>query len=268
MKKGFTLIELLVVIAIIAILAAILFPVFAQAREKARATQCLSNCKQIGTSLIMYLDDYDQTYPVRPAGWGWDYFGGYHFDANADADKVKICKPLVYTGQLMPYMKNEKIFKCPSDSGTYRATTCDPNLTAGKRFSSYVYRGYIAYKPDAASMGVGASDQPYTVSDFNKTSQTVFIQEAMPFHDKRKDPNSPVKNDPEYYDDSWLPDCKINMTFMDGHAKTYNVGQSTCQKWNGAWDHFWPRNVSIKNNYSVDQFYASDRIDPDLYDVD
>lgn len=67
MRRGFTLIELLVVIAIIAILAAILFPVFAQAREKARQTACISNGKQIGTATMMYVQDYDETYP---SGWG------------------------------------------------------------------------------------------------------------------------------------------------------------------------------------------------------
>ncbi len=67
-RSGFTLIELLVVIAIIAILAAILFPVFAQAREKARAISCLSNMKQIGTGLAMYVQDYDERYPIA------DYF--------------------------------------------------------------------------------------------------------------------------------------------------------------------------------------------------
>ena len=67
-KKGFTLIELLVVIAIIAILAAILFPVFAQAREKARQTSCLSNCKQLGTALQLYVDDYEETFPCMGIG--------------------------------------------------------------------------------------------------------------------------------------------------------------------------------------------------------
>src|SRR5579864_5860352 len=67
-RTGFTLIDLLVVIAIIAILAAILFPVFAQAREQARAITCTSNLKQIGLATVMYVQDYDETYP---SGWGW-----------------------------------------------------------------------------------------------------------------------------------------------------------------------------------------------------
>ena len=66
---GFTLIELLVVIAIIAILAAILFPVFAQARDQARQTTCLSNMKQLGTGLMMYGQDYDENLPSWPFTW-------------------------------------------------------------------------------------------------------------------------------------------------------------------------------------------------------
>src|SRR5215510_8297848 len=78
-KGGFTLIELLVVIAIIAILAAILFPVFAQAREKARAISCLSNTKQLATAGLMYVQDYDETFPTafgmrQGQQWGWNYF--------------------------------------------------------------------------------------------------------------------------------------------------------------------------------------------------
>lgn len=95
--KGFTLIELLVVIAIIAILAAILFPVFAQAREKARQSTCLSNCKQIGLSVIMYTDDYDETYPAR-----------------IDNDPNFGGKMQSVPTELYPYCKNWKIFTCPS----------------------------------------------------------------------------------------------------------------------------------------------------------
>jgi prepilin-type N-terminal cleavage/methylation domain-containing protein len=72
-RKGFTLIELLVVIAIIAILAAILFPVFAQARDKARQTTCTSNTKQTALAFMMYINDYDETFPLgfgRAGGTG------------------------------------------------------------------------------------------------------------------------------------------------------------------------------------------------------
>jgi len=71
-RWGFTLIELLVVIAIIAILAAILFPVFAQARDKARQASCLSNCKQMGTAWMMYTQDYDETFPSSQPLNVWD----------------------------------------------------------------------------------------------------------------------------------------------------------------------------------------------------
>lgn len=109
-KKAFTLIELLVVIAIISILAAILFPVFARARENARRTSCLSNLKQAGLAMMQYIQDYDETYPLiynsvatgtpasaYPDGKRW---------ANAD---------LVFWAQsLFPYHKSTQAFWCPS----------------------------------------------------------------------------------------------------------------------------------------------------------
>src|SRR5436189_380395 len=79
-KSGFTLIELLVVIAIIAILAAILFPVFAQARESARSTSCLSNLRQIGTSIRMYSQDYDENFPMGT------YTGPRNWEVNPDVN--------------------------------------------------------------------------------------------------------------------------------------------------------------------------------------
>jgi prepilin-type N-terminal cleavage/methylation domain-containing protein len=100
-KRGFTLIELLVVIAIIAILAAILFPVFAQARESARQTTCLSNNKQIGLSVAMYMQDYDNTFPSQPADG---------LLTVADGGKVP-----TYYDELLPYQKNQQIWICPSD---------------------------------------------------------------------------------------------------------------------------------------------------------
>ena len=89
-RSGFTLIELLVVIAIIAILAAILFPVFAQAREKARAISCISNLKQIGTASMMYTQDYDET--IVPAGNRYAhqndpcFNGNSNFNSNFNSD--------------------------------------------------------------------------------------------------------------------------------------------------------------------------------------
>ncbi|MFQ3609967.1 MAG: DUF1559 domain-containing protein [Fimbriimonadales bacterium] len=94
-RKGFTLIELLVVIAIIAILAAILFPVFAQAREKARQTQCLSNMRQMGIAVQMYVQDYDERFPLDS-----------HTGTNA---------PWVWLNTLQPYVKTTLLYRCPSD---------------------------------------------------------------------------------------------------------------------------------------------------------
>jgi prepilin-type N-terminal cleavage/methylation domain-containing protein/prepilin-type processing-associated H-X9-DG protein len=102
-RQGFTLIELLVVIAIIAILAAILFPVFAQARAKARQAACLSNMKQIGNAVMMYIQDYDETYPVNNR----TFQGG-------SAGFQNTLTQVTWFGLLQPYAKNVDIFKCPS----------------------------------------------------------------------------------------------------------------------------------------------------------
>ncbi len=115
--KGFTLIELLVVIAIIAILAAILFPVFARARENARRASCSSNLKQIGLAVLQYNQDYDETYPYAP--WG----GG-----NAGTMAL---------GQITePYHKSSQLWRCPSDSKNVGAVSTAPPPA----FPSYPYQ--------------------------------------------------------------------------------------------------------------------------------
>src|SRR5687767_12887888 len=101
-RRGFTLIELLVVIAIIAILAAILFPVFAQAREKARQSSCLSNMKQIGTGLMMYVQDYDEMTPADTR-------------LPVPAGGPPLPPPAQVTwsmATIQPYLKNIGILKC------------------------------------------------------------------------------------------------------------------------------------------------------------
>ena len=118
MKRGFTLIELLVVIAIIAILAAILFPVFARAREKARQSSCLSNLKQIGLASQMYTQDYDETHTPSDQG----------------------CAPpnYMWLQLLIPYMKNDQIGLCPSYPGVH-TSTCGASYN---KPSNYVQGGY------------------------------------------------------------------------------------------------------------------------------
>ncbi len=106
-RKGFTLIELLVVIAIIAILAAILFPVFARAREKARQSSCLNNCKQIGLAIMQYLQDYDEFLPffcmTNNVSVPWTVLPQYSYR-----------NWLLWANQIYPYVNNTQVFVCPS----------------------------------------------------------------------------------------------------------------------------------------------------------
>ena len=134
-NRAFTLIELLVVIAIIAILAAILFPVFAQSREKARQTSCISNMKQIGTGALMYAQDYDERLPRN-------WYGNLGMEATtAIGDPLNRYK---WMDAIQPYVKNTGIFVCPSA----------PNLT-------YVPRTALRMGEDTRKYGGYAYNRAY-----------------------------------------------------------------------------------------------------------
>ena len=127
-RRGFTLIELLVVIAIIAILAAILFPIFQKVRENARATACLSDMKQIGLGVQQYVTDNDERLFFRSN------------DANSRAGVTAGGNPSRWWNQLMPFIKSNAVFSCPSDGAPAQARTpvaapssCAPTSPAPRR---------------------------------------------------------------------------------------------------------------------------------------
>lgn len=160
-RKAFTLIELLVVIAIIAILAAILFPVFAQAKNAAKKTQSISNLKQIGTSTLLYSADYDDTYPMSA------YFGA---PENPDP------RPVIHSvyDTVQPYMKNKQIFLSPADAQkqNWKNRLNAINLTIpaqGVEFASYA--------PNLGLFGENLCSAP--VAALRKFSQT-FSQSSLP----------------------------------------------------------------------------------------
>jgi len=145
--KAFTLIELLVVIAIIAILAAILFPVFAQAREKARGASCMSNLKQIALALKMYQQDYDEKMMAPGDLPTTDSTGNICDNVMRQPNGLDIVRMMGGGTEylLRPYIKNRQIFTCPSDTGENywgRSSTGWPwaNCDWFKTPSSYHFR--------------------------------------------------------------------------------------------------------------------------------
>ena len=158
-RSAFTLIELLVVIAIIAILAAILFPVFARARENARRSSCQSNLKQIGLGIIQYTQDYDEKYPY---GLNSDFQQGW-------------------ATQTQPYLKSIQVFRCPSDSND---STPAYNSGFYGAAMSYAANAFVNYRNDAnRNVGVlgyaqgWVADNPTSLAVIGKPSETIMATE-------------------------------------------------------------------------------------------
>ncbi|MDR3706662.1 MAG: DUF1559 domain-containing protein [Capsulimonadaceae bacterium] len=159
-RFGFTLIELLVVIAIIAILAAILFPVFATAREKARRSTCLSNEKELGLAFMQYTQDFDETLPSSGFyGYGW-------------------------AGRIYPYVKSVQVFQCPDDLHTLPA-----NAPAGAAPISYALNTQVGEYHQSGGITPG-----FPISQFQAPASTVLLFEAQ--QNGRGYKNSAVLTDP------------------------------------------------------------------------
>jgi len=163
-RSGFTLIELLVVIAIIAILAAILFPVFAQAREKARQTGCLSNAKQVSLSVLMYVQDYDEVVPLV-------------YDLNTLSS---------WTDRVQPYVKNWDLMFCPSGGG--KRLPAALNVSANRWWGWWRYftqYGFNATYLNRANFGCAnimvngnAFGPPIPIAGASKPAETVLLTET------------------------------------------------------------------------------------------
>jgi prepilin-type N-terminal cleavage/methylation domain-containing protein/prepilin-type processing-associated H-X9-DG protein len=171
-RNGFTLIELLVVIAIIAILAAILFPVFARAREKARQSSCLSNVKQLTLGTMMYAQDYDETYPC------WARWYPSRNSAGDGFRDPSICtSPQSPPLAVYPYVKNLQVYVCPS-GGTPPDDGYD-TYDAGWRFPGPSSRGYAWSVTICHAGGATSPPRPIRMADLTSPASTVLMGDAV-----------------------------------------------------------------------------------------
>jgi prepilin-type N-terminal cleavage/methylation domain-containing protein/prepilin-type processing-associated H-X9-DG protein len=206
--KGFTLIELLVVIAIIAILAAILFPVFARAREKARQSSCQNNLKQLSLGMLQYASDYDQRFPGA-------------FDANGDgaytyaADACCIERD-VFVNVAQPYLKNSQVAICPSSSDGDFNRPATPTGPARK----------VDYKYKHAC----ATNQ-WKDAQIARPAQIYMLIEYKNWHSGALNCLCSAPTGDEMH----------NMAFFDGHVKTLNKSRAARILLGGManWDPHW-----------------------------
>jgi prepilin-type N-terminal cleavage/methylation domain-containing protein/prepilin-type processing-associated H-X9-DG protein len=237
-SNAFTLIELLVVIAIIAILAAILFPVFAQAKERAKSTACLSNNKQIGIAMVLYATDYDDGLPA----W-MDYYVAYYSGAPAPAEGTTILD--YWHAKLQPYVKTGNfssvdaanltgLWHCPEagDKGDIQYLTNSDGTLSNRYSFSYGYNSEIAYGNYPFISGVpGAVDTGIKyrypkLGEMDQPADTVYIGDGGGYNGRIATPytfNCYIKRVTGFTSQCWeVPDRHnngANYVFTDGHAR-------------------------------------------------
>jgi len=223
-RRGFTLIELLVVIAVITILAAILFPVFARARESGRRAACLSNLHQLDLAFLQYTQDYDEMLPGAtdgPSGVG--RMGGWIFYSAFGANQT----PRAYDaarGGVAPYIKNIQIFVCPSD---------EQGRESG---DSYAYNSCLVQR---TPIGFNAG-KSLAVFD-NSSSWMLLGEEASWSKDEPNINTAADSTDDGYFNVDYGNVYSTrhfegsNLAFLDGHSKGMRTGQIMANRYqNGA----------------------------------
>jgi prepilin-type N-terminal cleavage/methylation domain-containing protein/prepilin-type processing-associated H-X9-DG protein len=211
--RGFTLIELLVVIAIIAILAAILFPVFARAREKARMTSCLSNIKQLGLGILMYTSDYDEMLCLNGHPCCIPCFAAY---ATGQAN------PNWIVG-IAPYVKNAAMYQCPSAKPAWGAGG-SPGSGSIPTNSNYVWNGHCRNRPLArfAQTAQWPLLTEWCSCDGCAVMRPIDCCNAQNWGLPYNDPASFWGVQHAGLSGPTTEDGSYNVTFLDGHAKVQN----------------------------------------------
>jgi prepilin-type N-terminal cleavage/methylation domain-containing protein/prepilin-type processing-associated H-X9-DG protein len=262
-RRGFTLIELLVVIAIIAILAAILFPVFARARENARKASCMSNMKQLGLAVMQYTQDYDETMPPGIAAYeGW--------------------WQVTWAGLVQPYTKSLQVFQCPSDSRSRPHNNPDvmglpvsygANILIGQGEREWGFVGAFG----TAERGNDFWTKPIRISDFGRPAETIAVAEkhndetgvlsaaSVGFATDWHDPewklswtdSGQFNRIPQPFNTAWNQDDSgkprrlrgdvavkhngmANFLFVDGHVKSMRPESTNPRTW-GSKENMWDR---------------------------
>jgi len=188
LKRGFTLIELLVVIAILALLAGLLFPVYAQVRESGRAVVCLSNLKQIGTAFSLYLQDFDETYPMNRFPDVEHAFSGCiaeegHPSSGLNGTSVN------WKRAILPYVKSRAIFQCPSNSYAWRQLSYGYGKVPGDESNSlypeperlptsYAYNGSFFHEAVPACWYGEKWERPRMLMEVDEPSKLILLLES------------------------------------------------------------------------------------------